>query len=169
EKGVPTLLRAFQQVKGKCPDAKLVIVGDGPERATLEELASKLEMHDSVQFVGWVPYEQLPEFYQNADVVVLPSLHESYGRVIAEAMSFGRAVIATDTEGARGLILDGQTGFIVPVREVGALATKVGYVLCNPEVAHEVGEAGRQFVQRTCDPQALCAAQVDMWLKVAGR
>jgi glycosyltransferase involved in cell wall biosynthesis len=169
EKGVPILLRAFQQVKGTCPDARLVIVGDGPERATLQELASRLDMHDSVQFAGWVPYEQLPEFYRNARVVVLPSLHESYGRVIAEAMSFGRAVIATDTEGARGLILDGQTGFIVPVRDVRALASKVGYILCNPEVAHQVGEAGRQFIQRTQDPQALCAAQVDMWLKVAGR
>lgn len=169
QKGVPILLRAFQYVKTQCHDATLVIVGDGPERRNLEELASALGLQGSIRFVGWMPYEQLPKFYANADVVAVPSLWEPYGRVIVEAMSFGRAVVATDTEGARDLIQDGQTGFIVPVQDIQALADRIHYLFRNPQEAHRVGETARQFVRRTQDPQSLCTAQVEMWLKVAGR
>jgi len=167
-KGVFTLLHAFHRVKECCDNATLVIVGDGPERPSLEELASMLGLQEKVRFAGMVPYEQLPRFYAEADVFVLPSLHESYGRVIVEAMSFGRTVVATDTEGARDLIKDGETGFIVPVGDVQALADRISYLLCNPQVARRMGEAARQFVKRTQNPQDLCAAQVEMWLKVAG-
>jgi len=168
EKGVSTLLRAFQRVKEQRHDATLVIVGDGPERRNLEELALTLGLRESVCFVGMVPYEQLPEFYTKADVVVLPSLHESYGRVIVEAMSLGRPVVATDTEGARDLIRHGETGFIVPVQNVQALASRISYLLWNSLVARKMGDTARQFVRRTQNPQALCTAQVEMWLKVAG-
>jgi len=169
QKGVATLVYAFQHVKQQCHEAILMIVGDGPEKRNLEELRSTLGLQESVHFAGLVPYKQLPEFYTDADVVVVPSLYEPYGRVIAEAMSFGRAVVATDTEGARDLIRDGETGFIVPVQDVQALASKISYLLQNPQVARKVGEAARQFVKRTQDPGALCMAQVEMWLKVTGR
>ena len=169
EKGVPTLLHAFAHVQTAHHDARLVIVGDGPERTNLQELASALGLQDCVRFVGWTPYEQLPRFYANADVVVIPSLHESYGRVIVEAMSFGRATVATDTEGARSLIQDGRTGFVVPVQDIPALASKISDLLRNPQVANKVGQAARQLTKRTHDPQALCAAQVEMWLKMVGQ
>ncbi len=169
QKGVLTLLRAFQQIQEQERTTALVIVGDGPERQQLQGLASALKLQDSIRFVGWVPYEQLPRCYSDADLVVVPSLYEPYGRVIVEAMSFGRPVVTTDTEGARDLIQEGQTGFIVPINDVPALASKIQYLLTNPEVAREVGYAARQFIKRTHDPQALCAAQVEMWLKVAGQ
>jgi macrolide transport system ATP-binding/permease protein len=132
-------------------------------------LAAALDLQGRVRFAGMVPHEQLASFYSRAVVVVVPSLHESYGRVIVEAMAFGRAVVATDTDGAKDLIEDGQTGFIVPIRDAEALADKISYVLSNPQVARRVGEAARRFVTRTQEPQALCRAQVDMWLTVAGR
>jgi glycosyltransferase involved in cell wall biosynthesis len=166
---VPILLRALHHLKTQRQDAALVIVGDGPERRDLQELASALGLQESVHFVGWTPYEQLPEFYANADVVAIPSLYEPYGRVIAEAMAFGRAVVATHTEGARDLIRDGETGFVVPLQDVQALARRISYLLKNPQVACTVGAAARQFIKRTQDPEALCAAQVEMWLKVAGQ
>jgi glycosyltransferase involved in cell wall biosynthesis len=162
QKGVSTLLQACQHIQHT-----LAIVGDGPERPHLEKLAATLGLQDRVHFAGMVPYEQLPPFYARAGVVVVPSLYEPYGRVIAEAMAFGRAVVATDTDGARDLIQDGETGFIVPIQDVEALAGKISYLLSNPEVARRIGEAGRQFVTRTQDPQALRRAQVDMWLTVA--
>lgn len=162
EKGVSSLLQAFRRVQHT-----LLIVGDGPQRHYLEKLAATLGLQDRVRFAGIVPHEQLASFYGSAGVVVVPSLHESYGRVIVEAMAFGRAVVATDTDGARELIQDGETGFIVPIRDVEALANKITYVLSNPQVARRIGEAARRFVSRTQDPQALCRAQVDMWLAVA--
>jgi glycosyltransferase involved in cell wall biosynthesis len=96
-------------------------------------------------------------------------LYEPYGRVIAEAMSFGCPVVATDTEGARDLIRDGETGFIVPIEDAGALADKILHLLANPRVAREIGRAARQFARRTQDPHTLFRAQVGMWLKVAAQ
>lgn len=169
QKGVALLLHAFLRVRAECQDASLVIVGDGPERRSLEEQTSELGLQEVTRFMGMLPYEQLPGLYAQAAVVIVPSLYEPYGRVIAEAMSVGRAVIATDTEGARDLIRDGQTGLIVAVGDDQALANKMSYLLQHPQAAHRMGEAARQFIKYAHDPQALCAAQVEMWLQVAGQ
>jgi glycosyltransferase involved in cell wall biosynthesis len=171
EKGVSSLLQAFQYIQNTLPTTQdrgptLVIVGDGPERSNLEKLAATLGLQGKVRFAGMVPHEQLPSFFASAGAVVVPSLHESYGRVIVEAMAFGRAVVATDTDGARDLIRDGETGLIVPIQDAAALADKIGYLLSNPQVAHRMGEAAREFVMRTQNPQALRRAQVDMWLAI---
>ena len=167
EKGLFTLLHAFARIKAVNSAARLCVVGDGPLKAGLKELSESLQLQDRVQFQGWIPYEQLPELYESADVVVVPSLHESYGRVIVEAMSFGRPVVATDTQGARELVQDGRTGRIVPVRDVAALAEAISELLGHPQLATEMGQAARAYVQQMLDPRALCAAQVEMWLKVA--
>jgi len=119
--------------------------------------------------MGMLPYERLPERYADAAVVVVPSLYEPYGRVIAEAMAFGRAVVATDTEGARDLLQDGETGLIVPVGDEQALANAICYLLQNPQTARRIGAAAQQFIKRAQDPGALCAAQVEMWLQVASQ
>jgi len=169
QKGVSTLLHAFQRVKAERQDAMLVIVGDGPERRCLEELRSKLGLQENTHFMGMLPYERLPERYADAAVVVVPSLYEPYGRVIAEAMAFGRAVVATDTEGARDLLQDGETGLIVPVGDEQALANAICYLLQNPQTARRIGAAAQQFIKRAQDPGALCAAQVEMWLQVASQ
>jgi len=174
EKGVSSLLQAFQHIQNTLPTTwdrvpTLVIVGDGPERSSLEKLAATLGLQGKVRFAGMVPHAQLPSFFAGAGVVVVPSLHESYGRVIVEAMAFGRAVVATDTDGARDLIQDGETGLVVPIQDAAALADQIRYLLSNPQVAQRMGEAAREFVMRTQDPQALRRAQVDMWLKVAGQ
>jgi glycosyltransferase involved in cell wall biosynthesis len=169
QKGIATLLRGFRRVERQSTEATLVVVGDGPSRQSLQKLASTLGLGDRVRFVGWVPHERLCSFYSQADIVVVPSLYEPYGRVIAEAMSFGCPVVATDTEGARDLIRDGETGFIVPIEDAGALADKILHLLANPRVAREIGRAARQFARRTQDPHTLFRAQVGMWLKVAAQ
>jgi glycosyltransferase involved in cell wall biosynthesis len=167
EKGTSVLIHAFARLKGRFPDAELVLVGDGPAKQSLQELAQSLGLCNQIRFVGWVPYDELAPFYVNARVVAVPSLHESYGRVIVEAMSFGRPVVASDTEGARELIRHEQTGFIVPTSDVAAMADRIEHLLANPGVAAEVGAKARQFIMRTHDPRALCEAQVEMWLQVA--
>jgi glycosyltransferase involved in cell wall biosynthesis len=169
EKGLATLLHAFAQVKAVNSAARLLIAGDGPLRADSEALVRSLQLHDRVHFLGWVPHGQLSELYSSADIVAVPSLHESYGRVIVEAMSYARPVVATATQGARELLQDGKTGRIVPVQEVPALSEAIGDLLRRPQLATEMGQAAAEHVRQTLDPRILCAAQVDMWLKVAAR
>ncbi len=165
EKGLTTLLRAFAGVAER--SARLLVAGDGPSRPALQALAGSLRVQERVEFLGWVSQGDLANLYRNAGVVVVPSLHESFGRVIVEAMSLGTPVVATDTQGARELIVDGLTGRVVPVNDVSALAQAIGDTLRNPERAFQMGLAARSHVREMLDPQALCAAQVDMWLKVA--
>jgi len=86
-----------------------------------------------------------------------------------EAMSYARPVVATATQGARELLQDGKTGRIVPVRDVPALSEAIGDLLRRPQLATEMGQAAAKYVRQTLDPRILCAAQVDMWLKVAAR
>ncbi len=169
EKGASVLLHAFARLQDRFPKAELLLVGDGPEKQSLQELALTLGIHDRVRFVGWVPHDELVPFYVKARVVVVPSLHESYGRVIVEAMSFGRPVLASDTEGARELIQHEQTGFIVTTGDMTAMADRIAYVLENPGVAAEVGAEAQQFIRRVHDPRVLREGQVQMWLQVVGR
>jgi glycosyltransferase involved in cell wall biosynthesis len=169
EKGTSILLHAFARLKERFPHAELVLIGEGPEKQHLQELARALECHNQIRFVGWVPHDELAPFYLNARVVAVSSLHESYGRVIAEAMSLGRPVVASDTEGARELIQHEQTGFIVPTNDAAAMADRIEHLLANPDVAAEVGARARQFIRRIHDPRALCEGQVEMWLQVAGQ
>jgi glycosyltransferase involved in cell wall biosynthesis len=169
EKGTSILLHAFARLTERFPRAELVLVGDGPEKQSLQELARALGFHNRIRFVGWVPYDELAPFYENARVVAVPSLHESYGRVIVEAMSLGRPVVTSDTEGARELIQHEQTGFIVPTSDVAAMADRIEHLLANPDVAAEVGARARQFIRRNHEPRALCEGQVEMWLQVAGQ
>ncbi|MGQ9625473.1 MAG: glycosyltransferase family 4 protein [Anaerolineae bacterium] len=162
EKGVDLLLRAFIIVALRSPETRLVIVGDGPQRPALQAMAKA-----NVIFTGPVPPQELGKYYQTASLLVLPSHHESYGRVILEAYSFGRPVVATDTEGARALIRDGETGFIVPRDDPDALAEKILYLLHHPEIAMKMGIEGRTLVQEQHDPETRLRQLIEIWIKVA--
>jgi glycosyltransferase involved in cell wall biosynthesis len=108
EKDISTLLEAFEELHENRPNAELVIVGDGPKRDDLEALAVELGIASTVTFEGAVPYENLPAYYDEAAVVVLPSLRETFGRVILEAFAFGTPVVATDARGPSELVEPGE-------------------------------------------------------------
>jgi glycosyltransferase involved in cell wall biosynthesis len=98
EKGVQELIAAFGTLA--TPDAALVIVGDGADRATLEAAARRVASGHRIRFVGTVPHDRIGAFLQQADVVVLPSWYEERGRVLLEAMAVGTPVVATRTGGS---------------------------------------------------------------------
>ncbi len=135
QKGQDILLRAWPAVLAAVPDARLVLVGDGPERATLEAMAP-----ESVRFAGNVTDPR--PWYAAADVVVLPSRWEDQALVQLEAMASARSVVTTAVSGAReALPPDG--GAVVPVGDVPALAAAVAARLGVPSYADAEGAAGR--------------------------
>ena len=166
EKDLPTLLAALEQVLDPRPASELVIAGDGPERDRLERLAATLGIEDSVTFLGAVPYEELPEHYQRAAVVVLPSLHENFGRVILEAFAYGTPVVSTDAEGPVELIDDGETGLLVPKEDSQALAAAVEDVLADEAARDRMGAAGKRYVRNNFDPEELVEELVETWVAV---
>jgi glycosyltransferase involved in cell wall biosynthesis len=106
EKNVPLALRAFDAVQAQRPDARLVVVGDGPLRRSLQA------SHPQVHFVGLQRGTELAAHYASADVFLFPSLSETFGNVTLEALASGLAVVAFDTAAAGALIRDGRNGLL---------------------------------------------------------
>jgi glycosyltransferase involved in cell wall biosynthesis len=141
EKGVAVLLQAFAQALSSFPQAMLVVVGDGPDRASLEALAHQLQIARSVVFAG--AQQDVALFYLLADVVAIPSHSEPFGIVAVEAMAAGRPVVASNVGGLADTVVDGQTGRLVPPGNASAMAEALTWVLQSPDHAHQLGVAGQ--------------------------
>jgi glycosyltransferase involved in cell wall biosynthesis len=140
-KDLDTLVRAFVQVAAAVPRARLLMVGDGECRATLEELASSLAVADAVRFVGW--QSSLRHIHGAVDVAVLSSLNEGTPVAIIEAMAAGLPVVATSVGGVPDVVRNGFTGTLVPIRSPDRLAAAMEALAKDPELRRQMGEAAR--------------------------
>jgi phosphatidylinositol alpha-1,6-mannosyltransferase len=162
-KGQDTLIRAWPAVRGAIPDARLLLVGDGPYRGELNRLADGLGVTGSVTFTGSVP--DLAGFYAASDVFAMPCRTrragldvEGLGIVYLEASAAGLPVIGGDSGGAPDAILDGETGYVVPGRDVATLADRVVSLLADPDRARAMGQRGQAWTEQEWD-----------WSRVASR
>jgi glycogen synthase len=145
QKGFDILLRAFAQAGAATHD--LLIAGDGPERAALESLAKKLKLGSAIEFLGNVDHPTAVNYYSGCSFFVLPSRHEPMGIVNLEAMAAGKAVIAAKVGGVPELVLDGQTGLLVPPENPTALADVMTKLTTDSDLRQRLGAAGRRRVE----------------------
>jgi phosphatidyl-myo-inositol dimannoside synthase len=164
-KGQDTLIRAWPRVRHTIPDARLLLVGDGPYRGELQRLAGQLSVAGSVTFTGSVPAGDLPGYYAASDVFAMPCRTrragldvEGLGIVYLEASSAGLPVIGGDSGGAPDAILDGESGYVVPGRGGPALAERITALLADPDRARAMGQRGQAWAEQEWD-----------WPRVAGR
>jgi glycosyltransferase involved in cell wall biosynthesis len=143
-KGVETLLDAMPQVLTSSPGARLVIAGDGPERAALEARARAASIDHAVRFLGRAA--SLADVTGAADVFVSPSWAESFPYTVLEAMALGRPVVATDVGGVREAVVHGRTGLLVPRDDPAALAEAVLALISDRHRAQRLGAAARGLV-----------------------
>ena len=147
-KGVTHLVEAVAQLADR--RARLVIVGDGPERPRLEARARELGIADRVEFRGRISDADLRTAYQRAGVFVLPAVLDSRGDteglgvVLLEAMNYGVPVIASNIGGIVDIVVDQETGLLVPPADAAALASALDSVLRDPARSRRLGEAGRR-------------------------
>lgn len=157
KKGARYAVEAMPALRCAHPTAKLVVVGDGPERRALEELAHGLRLDGAVDFTGALPNESLPAYLASADVLVGPSVvesngdTESFGVVFAEAMASGCPVVATDVGGIADLVVDGETGVLVRERSAEAIADAVSRLLDDDTGRQRMGEDGVSWVRERFD------------------
>lgn len=145
EKGLDVLIEAVRRISTTRPDVGLLIVGDGPESKVLRELARDLPQ---VFFLGFQDWDQLPRFYAAADLFVLPSRSEPWGLVVNEAMASGLPVLATRTVGAvQDLVLEGQTGFVVPENDADALASAIDRACQSTDRLRTMGEEAQKLIE----------------------
>ncbi len=142
-KGFHYLLDAWEQLD--LPDAELTIIGyfsDMPEELR-QQYIHRIE-NDSR--ITWLPNTQTPEeYYKEASIFVFPSLTEGFGRSTIEAMACGVPVITTPH--AQGIVEDGKTGFIVPIRDAGAIKEKIEYLYNHPGMVRQMGTDARKAVE----------------------
>jgi phosphatidylinositol alpha-1,6-mannosyltransferase len=149
EKGVDDLLHAVQLLARELPDLTAIVVGDGPERASLERLAARLGIDDRVQFTGWLSSPEVQKRLRAADVFIGPSrpgvdgTTEAQGLVFAEAMLAGLPVVATAFGGIVDAIRDGETGLTVPPGSPEAIAAAVRRLAGDAGLARRLAGRGR--------------------------
>ena len=153
------VLQAF--AKDSVRGAYLIYVGEGPMRANLESEARALGIADRVRFLGFVNQSGLPSVYRSADVLVLPSEYDAFGVVVNEAMLCGCAAIVSDRVGARfDLVQEGETGFVFPAGDVGALSALLRQILGSPDRLKVLGTAARKRMETWSPHQNLEATIV---------
>ena len=145
KRGHEELLEATAIVTQAEPAAKLVVVGDGPLRPALEARAQHLGLNGSVRFLGAVP--QAARLLPHFDVFVLSSVWEGMSNSLLEAMAAGCPVVATRVGGNPEVVVEGETGLLVPPKNARALADAVLRLLRDRELARRFGEAGRRRVE----------------------
>ena len=142
-KDTPTLLRAFERVAERVPEARLRIVGDGPELRAGRALAAKLKLEDRVSFTGALrSTDALDTEYRAAKVFCLPSRQEGFGIVFLEAMAYGLPIVAADAGAVPEVAPDGVTSVLVPPGDAPALADALVRLLTDRPLAERLGQAG---------------------------
>ncbi|MDG6102434.1 glycosyltransferase family 4 protein [Dactylosporangium aurantiacum] len=153
-KGQDVLIRALPLIRRAVPDAALLMVSGGPYRATLERLARESGVERDVVFTGSVSWAELPAHYAAGDVFAMPCRTrrrgldvEGLGIVYLEASATGLPVVAGDSGGAPDAVREGETGFVVPGRDVAAVADRITTLLLDRTLATKMGAAGRAWVE----------------------
>jgi glycosyltransferase involved in cell wall biosynthesis len=144
QKGHRFLLEAHARVVRDFPKARLVCLGEGALRQNLEEQSRHLQIQDSVRFVGY--QSNVDEWLAMADFTVLPSLFEGLPLVAIESLAAQRPMIATAVDGTPEVVVNEKTGLTVPPGDARPLADAILRLLCQPELRHQLGLAGRKWV-----------------------
>jgi glycosyltransferase involved in cell wall biosynthesis len=143
-KDVDTTLEAVARV----PAASLVVVGDGPERARLEQMRDGLGLRDRVDFVGPTSRDGVLAYLRGAEAMVLSSAWENFPHGVVEALALGTPVIATSVGGVPEIVTDGENGLLVPPGDAGALASAISRYLDDPSLRSRLRAAAAPSVAR---------------------
>jgi glycosyltransferase involved in cell wall biosynthesis len=152
-----TLLRAYARLAGEWPRTRLLLAGQGLEEQNVRALAESLGIADRTTFLGHVP--DVSGLLKASDVLVLASHCEGFGRCLVEAMVAGLPVIGSDVPGIRDVIVNEQTGLLVPPRDVESLHSALSRLVVDASARSRLGEAGREAAVRDFD-EALPAQRV---------
>ncbi len=147
-KGIRFLVQAFKILAGRYNQIRLVIAGDGNEKKSLEQLVQGLGLEDKVVFLGVVPHEKVLDYYQKANIFVLPSLNEGMSNTMLEASAAGLPIVATDTGGTKELVSDGINGFVIKMKDSNDLVEKIERIILNPNLEKAMAQESRRLAEK---------------------
>ena len=165
QKGVDVLLNAFAIVHRALPTARLLLIGDGPQRAALAALAGGLQISAAVHFAGW--REDARAQMAALNVLAIASRWEGFGLVTLEAMQAGVAVVASRVSALPEIVLDGETGLLVPAANAAKLAAALLALLQDPQRAMQLGENGRLRAAQLFTVKQMAVQHAALYLSLA--
>jgi len=174
KKGIEYAIRAVAIVLEKYPHIEYDIAGDGPLGGDLENLIGTLDVGDRIRLLGWKRQEEVVELVKRADILLAPSVTSEDGDqegipvVLMEALAQGLPVLSTYHSGIPELVQDGESGFLVPERDVDALAEKLEHLVKYQEIWADMGRAGRGYVEGYYDIAKLNDQLVQLYQQLLG-
>ena len=163
-KDLPTLIRAAALVKKAKSDVKFLIVGEGISEVLLRDQVESSDLKDTVFFVGRVTDDQLPKYYQAADLFVLPTLYEGFGIVYLEAMASGLPILSTKVGAVPEVI--GEAGVLIEPRRPEILAREILRLAGDKKLREEISRRGLDRVRERYDQEKLLKIYEDSCLKL---
>ena len=148
EKNLTLLLRAFKGVVEAFPQARLLLVGDGPERDNLEDRVKYMGLREQVRFTGMVPYEDIPRYLKAADAFVTASVTEVHPLSVSEAMAVGLPVLGIHSPGVGDTVEDGVTGFLAQEEDLAAFTAKMVRMVSEDGLRCQMGAQARQAARQ---------------------
>jgi L-malate glycosyltransferase len=166
--GPDVMVEAFAEIHRLRPNTKLVLAGRGWMQPQLERRVAELGLAGAVEILGRVPHDQVPALTRSFDLMVMPSVYESetFGVAAIEASASGVPVVASRVGGVPEAVIDGQTGILVPPRDVKALVETCIALIDDPKRRRTMGLAGRRFVERYYQWQQNCLAMEEVYRAV---
>lgn len=165
QKRVRDLIWAIEVIRNIKSKITLLVIGDGPERLDLVDYAEKVTIQDRIRFLGH--REDVPRLLAAMDVFVLPSEFEGMPNAVMEAMNAGLPVVATNIPGNDELVVDGETGFLVPVGDTKALASRVNRLLDDSVLRSSLGQAGQRRVRDQFSVERMLEGHVKLYRDLA--
>lgn len=141
EKNLSFLINCFYGAVQACPHARLMIVGDGPERKLLEEKSQNMGITEYIKFTGMVPYEQVCRYLSMADIFVTASVTEVHPLSVIEAMAVGLPVLGIHSPGISDTVQDGVTGYLIKTEDIAAYTAMMVKLIFDPKLRKDMGEA----------------------------
>ncbi|MCO6456883.1 MAG: glycosyltransferase family 4 protein [Pirellulaceae bacterium] len=143
-KGHDDLIQAARLVVDRVPRARFLLIGDGILRPELDRRIAETGLRESFQFTGLVPPGRIPKLLGAMDLLVHTSLREGLARALPQALIAGKPVVSYDVDGAREVVLDGETGFLLPPRSIGPLAEALVRLGQDADLRRRLGQTGRE-------------------------
>lgn len=164
EKGHRYLIDALPDILRACPNAVFLFLGEGPMRRELEKRVESVKAADKVIFAGYQP--EMEKIYPLIDILVQPSLREGVPMSLLEAMSFGKAIVATDAGGVKGLIRNRETGLLIRPGSCSDIRESVLELLKDPDLRGRLAAGARQLVSENFSLQKMVEGYVDLYQEV---
>jgi glycosyltransferase involved in cell wall biosynthesis len=168
-KGHADLLLALKKLLPRCPNARLLLVGDGSARATLEKQARALGLDDKVVFAGLVKPDEVARFVGIMDCLAHLSYREALSRALPQALAAAKPVVAYDFDGADEVCIEGKTGFLVRTGDVPAVARRLAELAADPELRRRLGQHGQAMVCEQFPVERMVDQIYRLYQKLLGR